>query len=241
MEKIMSAFLLDIRPLKEPLGFIRVLEWVFAIFAFASTGNYSGTTSFNIQCQGTGFIHVINVSFEYPFRLNKNGFDVPTCEVNKTAESKKYYLIGDHSSSAEFFVAVGVLAFLYCTSILVVYVGYQHVYRESNRGPVIDLLITGIFTFLWLVASSAWGKGLTDVKLATSPTALVSLPNVCKIPPNKCTPGALPTFGPLNSSVISGFLNLILWAGNCWFIFKETHFHTQAAPSATQQEATRQP
>ncbi|MCJ8734949.1 hypothetical protein PDJAM_G00241080 [Pangasius djambal] len=236
MEKIMSAFLLDIRPLKEPLGFIRVLEWVFAIFAFASTVNYSGTTSFNIRCQET--VHVINVSFEYPFRLNKHEFDVPTCEVNKT-ESKKYHLIGDHSSSAEFFVAVGVLAFLYCTSILVVYVGYQHVYRESNRGPVIDLVITGIFTFLWLVASSAWGKGLTDVRWATHPTELISLPNVCKTV--QCTPGALPTFGPLNSSVISGFLNLILWAGNCWFIFKETHFHAQAAPSATQQEATRQP
>lgn len=24
---------------------------------------------------------------------------------------------------------------------------------------------------------------------------------------------------------IFGFLNLILWAGNCWFIYKETSFH----------------
>ncbi|XP_053481160.1 synaptophysin-like protein 2b [Ictalurus furcatus] len=237
----MSAFLLDIRPLKEPLGFIRVLEWAFSIFAFASTGHYSGTTSFNIQCQGNASIHETNISFGYPFRLNQIGFDVPTCVVNRTTEMKKHYLVGDHSSSAEFFVAVGVLAFLYCTGILVVYVGYQHVYRESNRGPLIDLLLTGIFTFLWLLASSAWGKGLTDVKWTTSPTKLLSLINACKTPTNKCTAGALPTLGPLNSSVISGFLNLILWAGNCWFIFKETHFHTQAGPSATQQEATRQP
>ncbi|KAK3566366.1 hypothetical protein QTP86_032316 [Hemibagrus guttatus] len=230
----MSAFMFDIRPLKEPLGFIRILEWAFAIFAFASTSNYSGTTSFNIQCQGTGHIHEINISFEYPFRLNKPGFDVPTCEVNKTStETKKYYLTGDYSSSAEFFVAVGVLAFLYCTSILVVYVGYHQVYSESKRGPMIDLLITGIFTFLWLVASSAWGKGLTDVGWSTSTTDLISVISVCKIQANKCTPGAIPQFGPLNSSVIAGFLNLILWAGNCWFIFKETHFHTKAAPSPT--------
>ncbi|XP_060788016.1 synaptophysin-like protein 2b [Neoarius graeffei] len=240
MEKLISAFWLDIRPLKEPLGFIRVLEWVFAIFAFASTGDYSSTTSFNIQCQGPARIHEINVSFEYPFRLSQSEFDVPTCEVNRT-ETEKYHLIGDHSSSAQFFVAVGVLAFLYCTSILVVYVGYQQVYRESNRGPVIDLIVTAIFTFLWLVASSAWGKGLTDVKGATSPTKLLSFIKACKNTVNKCSPGALPTFGPLNSSVISGFLNLILWGGNCWFIFKETHFHTQAGPSAAQQEATRQP
>ncbi|KAK3539951.1 hypothetical protein QTP70_019600 [Hemibagrus guttatus] len=98
---------------------------------------------------------------------------------------------------------------------------------------MIDLLITGIFTFLWLVASSAWGKGLTDVGWSTSTTDLISVISVCKIQANKCTPGAIPQFGPLNSSVIAGFLNLILWAGNCWFIFKETHFHTKAAPSPT--------
>ncbi|KAM9475650.1 synaptophysin-like protein 2b [Clarias gariepinus] len=234
-QQIMSGFRLDISPLKEPLGFIRLLEWVFVIFAFASTVDYSGNTSFNIQCHGTGPIHEINISFKYPFRLHAHSFDVPTCDGNKTGEMKTYYLSGDFSSSAQFFVAVGVLGFLYCTSILVVYVGYQHMYRESKHGPVFDLLITGIFTFLWLVASSAWGKGLTDVKLATSPAQLVSLINACRISENKCSPGALSAFGPLNSSVISGFLNIIIWAGNCWFIFKETHFHTQANPSATQQ------
>ncbi|TSW62351.1 Synaptophysin [Bagarius yarrelli] len=237
----MPAFLFDIRALKEPLGFIRVLEWAFSILAFAAISSYSGTTSFNIQCQGTGGIHEINISFEYPFRLNKVGFDVPTCEINRTTELKKHYLPHDYSSSAEFFVAIGVLAFLYCTGILVVYIGYYHVYHETKRGPIVDLIITAIFTFLWLVASSAWGKGLTDVKWSTSTTNLISSISVCKIHPNKCTPGAIATFGPLNSSVIVGFLNLILWAGNCWFIFKETDFHTQATPSTTQKGATRQP
>lgn len=66
-----------------------------------------------------------------------------------------------------------------------------------------DLIITGIFTFLWLVASSAWGKGLTDVKWSTSTSEFLSLISVCKILSNKCTSGAIPLFGPLNSSVVS--------------------------------------
>ncbi|XP_066499955.1 synaptophysin-like protein 2b [Hoplias malabaricus] len=231
----MTAFSLDFRPLKEPLGFMRIIEWVFAVFAFASTGNYTGTTSFNIQCQGKTPSLEINSSFQYPFRLNEVTYHVPTCNVNASGETKEYRLTGNYSSSAEFFVAIAVLAFLYCTATLVVYLGYQHVYRESSRGAILDLVITAIFAFLWLVSSSAWGKGLTDVKTATSPITLVSIAKVCKVQPNQCSAGAVPVFGPLNSSVTAGFLNLILWAGNCWFIFKETPFHKSSAPSATPQ------
>lgn len=46
------------------------------------------------------------------------------------------HLMGDSSSSVEFFVAVAVLAFLYCMVALLVYVGYMHVYHDSNFGPV---------------------------------------------------------------------------------------------------------
>ncbi|XP_035517570.1 synaptophysin-like protein 1 [Morone saxatilis] len=35
---------------------------------------------------------------------------------------------------------------------------------------------------------------------------------------------------------IFGFLNLILWAGNCWFIYKETPFHKDPSPPATMEE-----
>uniref|UniRef100_A0A8B9TZ21 Synaptophysin like 2 n=1 Tax=Anas zonorhyncha TaxID=75864 RepID=A0A8B9TZ21_9AVES len=39
--------------------------------------------------------------------------------------------------------------------------------------------------------------------------------------------------------VLFGFINFLLWAGNCWFVFKETAWHVQAAPrdSAAEQGA----
>ncbi|XP_051767551.1 synaptophysin-like protein 2a [Ctenopharyngodon idella] len=224
LQKVMSGFSLDLGPVKEPLGFIRILEWVFTICAFATTGGYVGSTMITINCPTKSDI---TAHFGYPFRLQSQPYEIIHCN----GSTNKTYLQGDFSSSAEFFVSVGVLGFLYCTFTLILYLGYQHVYRESNRGPTIDLIVTGIFAFLWLVCSSAWGKGLTDVKHATNPEKLIE-----HCLPDTCEAKNFPAMGRLNASVLFGFLNLILWAGNCWFIYKETPFHKPANPPPNAEE-----
>ncbi|XP_077459095.1 synaptophysin-like protein 1 [Stigmatopora argus] len=215
IQTTVSGFSLDLGLLKEPIGFIRVLEWVFTIFAFATTGGYSGTTHFRVECPGSKDPIDVKPVFGYPFRLAAYPYEIPLCDGSAKNHT---FLQGDFSSSAEFFVCVGVFGFLYCTATLILYLGYQHVYRQTTRGPLLDLVVTAAFAFLWLVSSSAWSKGLTDVKWATNPDHLVQNCTLCK-------PGDFPSMGRLNASVIFGFLNLILWAGNCWFIYKETSFH----------------
>uniref|UniRef100_A0A5F9CHL0 Synaptoporin n=1 Tax=Oryctolagus cuniculus TaxID=9986 RepID=A0A5F9CHL0_RABIT len=133
---------------------------LFAIFAFATCGGYSGGLRLSVDCVNKTESNLsIDIAFAYPFRLYQVAFEVPTCE-GKTRQ--KLALIGDSSSSAEFFVTVAVFAFLYSLAATVVYIFFQNKYRENNRGPLI----------------------------------------------------------------VFGFLNFILWAGNIWFVFKETGWHS---------------
>lgn len=67
-------------------------------------------------------------------RLHQEYFDAPTCRGGAT---NKIFLIGDYSSSAEFFVTIAVFAFLYSLGALLTYIFLQTKYRENNKGPMI--------------------------------------------------------------------------------------------------------
>nr|AAH76299.1 Synaptophysin b [Danio rerio] len=169
---------------KQPLGFIKILQWFFAIFAFATCGGYSGVFRMSVECENRSESDLnIEVEFAYPFRLHQVWFDAPTC---KGSEPERLFLVGDNSSSAEFFVTIGV------------------------------------FSFMWLVSSSAWAKGLSDVKRATDPDDVINLIPACEREENRCKELHEPVVSGLNTSVAFGFCNVILWGGNLWFIFKET-------------------
>ncbi|KAJ3583213.1 hypothetical protein NHX12_034184 [Muraenolepis orangiensis] len=208
------------RILKVPLGFIKALQWFFSIFAFATCGSYSGTFKMAVNCKTRAESNLtISVEFEYPFRLHQVYFDAPTC---KGGAPERLFLIGDYSSSAEFFVTIGVFAFLYSTAALAIYVFAYEKYKENNKGPLIDLGVTGVFAFMWLVSSAAWAKGLSDVKTATNPDQVRTFISACSNEENSCREVHDPVMSGLNTSVAFGFINLILWAGNLWFVFKET-------------------
>ncbi|XP_056629349.1 synaptophysin a [Triplophysa dalaica] len=208
------------RVLKVPLGFIKILQWVFAIFAFSTCGSYSGSFRMSVECKNRSESDLkLDVGFEYPFRLHQVYFNAPTC---KNSLTDRFFLVGDYSSSAEFFVTIAVFAFLYSMAALSVYVFAFEKYRENNKGPLIDFGVTCVFTFMWLVSSAAWAKGLSDVKTATDPEKVLELIPACEQEGNRCREVHDPVMSGLNTSVVFGFLNLILWAGNLWFVFKET-------------------
>ncbi|XP_023664452.1 synaptoporin-like [Paramormyrops kingsleyae] len=196
---------------------------LFAIFAFATCGGYTGQLRVSVDCiNRTESDRHITVNFTYPFRLDQVYFDTPMCDGKRR---ERLHLTGNYSASAEFFVTTAVFAFLYSLLATVVYIFYQNKYRENNRGPSLDFMVTVVFSFAWLVSSCAWAKGLSDVKLATDANQILLLVSACKVPANKCASVHGPVWSGLNTSVVFGFLNFFLWAGNIWFAYKETGWH----------------
>ncbi|CAL8319395.1 unnamed protein product [Merluccius merluccius] len=216
-----------------------VVNQIFAIFAFSTCGSYSGMFKMSVECKNRSESDLsIEVEFEYPFRLHQVYFDAPTC---RGENQERLFLVGDYSSSAEFFVTIGVFSFLYSMAALSVYCFMLEKYRENNKGPQIDFAVTAVFTFFWLVCSCAWAKGLSDVKTATDPDRVITLISACDEQENRCKEVHDPKVSGLNTSVAFGFINLILWAGNLWFVFKETGwmaaFTGTYAPSQEKQPA----
>ncbi|XP_075967699.1 synaptophysin-like protein 1 isoform X1 [Anarhichas minor] len=131
---MMTGFRLNFTPLKEPLGFVKLVEWLTAIFAFGCCGGYSGKNIVSLFC-GDGRNETLDANFHYPFRLSQ----VPLVEVNATLCNRSVtatHMVGDSASSAEFFVGIAVVCFLYSMVALLVYLGYMHVYKDSDFGPI---------------------------------------------------------------------------------------------------------
>ncbi|XP_005243578.2 synaptophysin-like protein 1 [Falco biarmicus] len=221
----MDGLRLDFGLLLEPLGFIKVLEWIFSIFTFATCGGFQGETTLLVSCKDV-VNKTVTAAFAYPFRLNTVVFSAPDpkhCGGTWT----DVYLKGNFSSYAQFFVTLAVLVFLYCIAALVVYIGYKHVYRQNNKLPLTDFTITVITAFLWLFSTFAWAKALADIKMSTGASIIPGIES-CKALGTTCRFASVTSMGTLNVSVVFGFLNTVLWVVNIWFMYKDNNLHNQS-------------
>ena len=70
-------------------------------------------------------------------------------------------------------------------------------------------VVTAVFTFMWLVSSAAWAKGLSDVKTATDPDRVITLITACDEEENRCREVHDPKVSGLNTSVVQYLSGLI--------------------------------
>ena len=218
-----------VRVMLEPRGFIRFIEFILAIVAFATTGGYTGHFSLVIRCNETN-THDVDGTVTYPFRLDAIKISFTFCNGTTNSETK---LNGDFSPSSQWFVFVGVTAFLYSLASMIFYVIFDAKVRQSHEKLVTigDLAGTVLYAFFWLTAASAWAWGVGQVKHWTLPANVIQndpLFQACKLDGKDiCTHSFAANYGPLNASVAFGFLNFFLWVCNVWFVYKESPYHQE--------------
>lgn len=83
--------------------------------------------------------------------------------------------------------------------------------------------MTVVFSFMWLVSSSAWAKALSDVKVATDPDEVQLLISACKIQTNKCGSVHGSRWSGLNTSVVG--LGIDEYMNKRMFKFSEETVH----------------
>ncbi|CAD7094027.1 unnamed protein product [Hermetia illucens] len=208
----------------EPRGVMRILQFIFAICAFATTTNFIATVK--VSCPPSP---AVEYSFEYPFSIEQG-----ICSVNTSTKlqnsSKTYPISANLSSDSQFFVATGVLSLMYCVFIIAVYAILDELYRSKNEIPLADFMLTTILAIFWLSGSAAWSNGATALKGVTDPDVLRANCKNCDF--------VVGSFSRLNISLIFGFLNFFLWASDLWFLYKETIWFQGRAAAQQQQAAS---
>nr|XP_039255458.1 synaptophysin-like protein 2 [Styela clava] len=217
------------RVMLEPRGFIKVIEFVLAIVAFGTTGGYNSQMELSLKCTGAEEVKIFHLPVSYPFNFESEEVTVWTC--NKTSYVPvKTTLEGDFSPTSQWFMFVGVMAFLICLAGVVFYVAFETNIRAKNENLVTvgDLAVTVLWTFLWLTAAASWAWGVNQVK-AYGGKAISQAPMKDECAENQCSYLSDPDYGPLNASVAFAFLSVLVWAGNVWFVYKETPYHDDQA------------
>ncbi|PAA62337.1 hypothetical protein BOX15_Mlig018310g1 [Macrostomum lignano] len=226
----------NVEVFKEPRGVIRIIQFLFAILAFATTAGYSSTLKFNYACKYNSNIKgSVSVQIAYPFHMESQSKVTPFCTdaLTTLAPSGDYYPYGSYSSSAQFYVFVGVMAFLYTIGITVLYVFFDNVYRDNDRVPQIDFIVTAVWSILWFIASIAWSVSVSFLKLETYSSRLFHQITAC-LPDYRgtaeCNNIEEFAYTGLNISLICGYANVFLWASSLWFLFKETSWFKSMHP-----------
>ncbi len=154
----------------EPRGLIRLLQFIFAIFAFATACN--GGSDLSISDNNNN--QIITASWSYPYDLSTTPIETNLTELQNDLSQSN-----DIKPSAQFFVFTGVTAMLLALGFTILYVFMDLQYRNDERLPIGDLIVTLIWTIFWIAGSSAWAQGVTNLRSQTSINYVTSLVADC--------------------------------------------------------------
>lgn len=209
--------------LKEPRGFIRLLQILFAIFAWSTTHSFSTVAILHIYCPDEA-PWTVEYRIKYPFDLRESEISYPSnCANDVNVVNEKFPI--DFSATAMLYVLLCVISLLYAIASLVYYCVFTSKYETDPLAPMIDLGITLLLTFSWILITCTWALNVADLKHYAHPGYFEKFLDVCHEELAGCKTADPGKYSSLTVSIICGFTCIALWLGSNWFIFKETSLH----------------
>lgn len=222
--------------IKEPRGFVRLLQIVFSILAWSTTSGFATISTLQIVCPDNATPWFVEFKIAYPFDLRESKFSVPLNCSDDTDVIQDSFPI-DFSTTAMLYVLLCIISLLYAIGTLLCYCFLTVRYETDPLAPMVDLSLTLLLTICWIIMTLTWALNVSDLKHYTSPHYFKDSLTVCQDTEANCQPSNPGRWSSLTVSIVCGFTCVILWLGSTWFIFKETTLHKQKAAAAAAQAA----
>ena len=218
----------------------RVCQMVLAALAFESTLSFHTRAVVLVTCleensseQPTNMLwSTISYSIGYPFAFESTTIEEKyNCTKNAPLIEQAFPMDNHVSSSAQFFVTIGVLSLVYSGAAVIFYSTRGQQYATDPMLPVIDLVFTVILTFFWIAGTCEWAFAVSNLKHYTSLRYLNGYIHICKGASAFCFEEEPANWRPLDFSLLCAVKNAIVWLISCCSIFKETPFHKKSTVS----------
>lgn len=216
--------------IKEPRGFVRILQILFSILAWSTTAGFSTKSTLHIDCpDATPF--TVDYKISYPFDLRQTEVNVPADCRDDTEVVQDTFPI-DFSATSMLYVLVCIISLIYAICSLSCYCLLTSRYENDPLAPMVDLCLTLLITICWIVITLTWALNVSDLKHYTHPHYFKDSLSVCQDTEANCQPSNPGKWSSLTVSIVCGFACIVLWLGSTWFIFKETTLHKQKQQAA---------
>lgn len=225
--------------IKEPRGFIRILQVLLSILAWTATTGFSTTSTLHIYCpEATPF--TVEYKIEYPFDLRATEISSPYNCTDDTNVVTDIFPI-DFSCTSMLYVLVCVISLFYAIGAAAYYCIFTAKYETDPLAPMVDLCLTLLLTISWIIITCTWALNVSDLKHYTHPNYFKDFLTVCQDSDANCQPSNPGKWSSLTVSIVCGFTCVVLWLGSTWFIFKETTLHKKQYPSGGTSSAQNVP
>lgn len=221
---------------KEPRGFIRILQVLFGLLAWSTTAGFSTITTLRIYCPDTNEPFNIEYNIKYPFDLRETKVESPNnCSEDTIIDSEAFPV--DFSAISMLYVLISAMSIIYALAAAFYYCKFTAKYETDPLAPVVDLSATVLFAFFWILLTCTWALNVSDLKHYTHPSYFKDHLTICQEEIANCQPSNPGKWSSLTISIVCGFTSVLLWLGSSWFIFKETSFHKNPQPYQAPQTA----